>query len=789
MIDTLQPGVSNMTMPRTSLPFGSFLIFIFGLLACLGGTALGQTTIVHDTQSEFATGAFSQTVLQGSEAAPEIRLDSYPQFAWTFEDDALSGWTLRTQPVGNGVAEIAPAGQIHLRSAWVTEESFALATRTDIGVSPVCVAEWRVFLDAIGPSNVGGPYNQPQGASCRLDVALSTGGFRMDIFTDRMASFYRNGSTGYDYPTLTSVDITTNPGQWYTYRFELDLNAMTAQVYRDGVYVGQFLADARNAAPNTLRVLAYSRASVSGLAECHLDFMRLGTQSLIACTSGTYTSAVMPLNVSQFGALSWSGSPASPYPWGPWVKSPGNPILPATCLNENMVCDLNDPLQQPLQIDGEYWMVYSNASDIRLAHTADPNLMTWASYAGNPILSPGLGPNGQENYVYSPNLFRDGSTWYLFYDVSLTADGRQRNAYATAPALTGPWTKGQIVVDRGAVGQWDDYRVSEPFIWKEGDTYFLYYMGDTGCSNEQVGLATTPASLFPLGPEPGGLWTKYGLVLPYSSSPTAWDRGLVADPSVIRVGDVFYMRYTGSTTNAHWQLGTAWATNPYGPWHRPPVPDITLGPAGSWDDDRLVRGAIHFHNGKWYSPYTGNDGSAYRGGIASADPAAADDYLGFETRTSVDGVAWQEWRAAANGATIPSSPARYLQYRATMNVSAGNSPVLTAVSVQILATATPVPGEGLTPQVAALHDVYPNPFNPQTAIVFDLPRQERVRLWVYGVDGQLVRTLIDTAMPAGRHTVTWDGRDGAGAPVGSGLYLCTMEAGAFQATRKMTLLK
>jgi hypothetical protein len=178
-----------MIMLRAFLSFASFLIIIFGLLACPFGTASGQTTIVHDTQSEFAAGAFSQTVLQGSEIAPEIRLDTYPQFAWTLEDDALSGWSLRTQPVGSGVAEIAPAGQIHLRNAWVTEESFALATRTDIDVSPVCIAEWRVFLDAIGPSDVGGPYNQPQGACCRLDVALSTGGFRLDIFTDRMTSY------------------------------------------------------------------------------------------------------------------------------------------------------------------------------------------------------------------------------------------------------------------------------------------------------------------------------------------------------------------------------------------------------------------------------------------------------------------------------------------------------------------------------------------------------------------------------------------------------------------------
>jgi hypothetical protein len=151
---------------------------------------------------------------------------------------------------------------------------------------------------------------------------------------------------------------------------------------------------------------------------------------------------------------------------------------------------------------------------------------------------------------------------------------------------------------------------------------------------------------------------------------------------VIKVGDVFYMRYTGGTTNANWKLGAAWALDPYGPWHRPAALEIPLGPAGSWDDDRLVRGAIHFHNGKWYSPYTGNDGSAYRGGIASADPAPTPNDLVFETRTSANGTSWYPWTPLGSGGQIQSLPDTYIQYRVTLTAAPdGTSPTLRRVTI------------------------------------------------------------------------------------------------------------
>lgn len=83
----------------------------------------------------------------------------------------------------------------------------------------------------------------------------------------------------------------------------------------------------------------------------------------------------------------------------------------------------------------------------------------------------------------------------------------------------------------------------------------------------------------------------------------------------------------------------------------------------------------------------------------------------------------------------------------------------------------------------------PNPFNPLTTIRFDLPGGGPVRLSVYDVAGRLIRTLVDTVLPAGNHQAVWDGRDGAGRGVGSGSYLARLEAGGVVETVGMSLLR
>ncbi len=100
----------------------------------------------------------------------------------------------------------------------------------------------------------------------------------------------------------------------------------------------------------------------------------------------------------------------------------------------------------------------------------------------------------------------------------------------------------------------------------------------------------------------------------------------------------------------------------------------------------------------------------------------------------------------------------------------------------------------LTPKETALLPNYPNPFNPETWIPYQLAKPAAVTLRIYAVDGTLVRALDLGHQPVGIYesksrAAYWDGRNAVGEPVASGMYFYTLTAGDFTATRKMLILK
>jgi len=84
---------------------------------------------------------------------------------------------------------------------------------------------------------------------------------------------------------------------------------------------------------------------------------------------------------------------------------------------------------------------------------------------------------------------------------------------------------------------------------------------------------------------------------------------------------------------------------------------------------------------------------------------------------------------------------------------------------------------------------YPNPFNPETRIRFQLAKPDRVALKIYNTLGQSVRTLVDEFMPAGSFEVLWDGKDGNGHRMPSGVYLYRIETGGLVQSKKMLMLQ
>jgi hypothetical protein len=96
---------------------------------------------------------------------------------------------------------------------------------------------------------------------------------------------------------------------------------------------------------------------------------------------------------------------------------------------------------------------------------------------------------------------------------------------------------------------------------------------------------------------------------------------------------------------------------------------------------------------------------------------------------------------------------------------------------------------GHVPDVFALNQNIPNPFNAATRIDFYLPEAGKVTLTVYDVLGRKVATLVDDHLPAGLHQIEWDARNDEGRELASGVYFYRIVTKASQASRKMVLLK
>ena len=133
------------------------------------------------------------------------------------------------------------------------------------------------------------------------------------------------------------------------------------------------------------------------------------------------------------------------------------------------------------------------------------------------------------------------------------------------------------------------------------------------------------------------------------------------------------------------------------------------------------------------------------------------------------------WRAMGTGV----DSGRYFVWFSTLDDPEG-------VPVPSVSSAT----EGDVVDRVFLDDAYPNPFNPQTTIVFEIPRRQIVTLRVFDMSGRSVNVLIDAEEYApGSHDTVWNGRDEHGRRVPSGTYFYRLEAGEFCETKRMVLVK
>ncbi len=188
-----------------------------------------------------------------------------------------------------------------------------------------------------------------------------------------------------------------------------------------------------------------------------------------------------------------------------------------------------------------------------------------------------------------------------------------------------------------------------------------------------------------------------------------------------------------------------------------------------------------------YNPATlpGIVGGAKTDAITSGTTLASTDQVGVSKFTDLT----ENFSQSSVVSTIDNFPVGSLIWDDTKNAAyaAAHASELNTIMNSYFAkggkTAVNAPKTGVA-TTFELSQNYPNPFNPSTQISFSLPQQSTVQLKVYNTLGQLVATLVNGALPAGLHSVTFDARN-----LASGMYIYRLSAGNFTSVKKMMLLK
>ncbi len=180
--------------------------------------------------------------------------------------------------------------------------------------------------------------------------------------------------------------------------------------------------------------------------------------------------------------------------------------------------------------------------------------------------------------------------------------------------------------------------------------------------------------------------------------------------------------------------------------------------------------------------FTGNFYAADTSGIIEVRTAAYPLTVEYQIEDSTD---WNFTmilpKAAAN---TPGKPATHNTRLSHSGILAIEQPVETLVLRKAGHGAWQnLPGEFV------LHQNYPNPFNPVTEIRYALPEKSDVKLSVYNMLGQKIRTLIDREQAAGFYSIRWDATNDQKQKVASGIYLYRISAGKYTAVKKLILLK
>jgi len=490
-----------------------------------------------------------------------------------------------------------------------------------------------------------------------------------------------------------------------------------------------------------------------------------------------------------------------------WERSPNNSVLVAGS-EENW--DEAGVAHPSVLFDGDryhLWYAGENGSLRSIGYARSDDGVVWEEYPANPVLEDGAGPAWDGKMVSQPAvIFADGiyHLWYAGSD-----GGEMRIGYATSGDGAG-W--GRIfrdpVLEVGVAGGWDSKGVSSPSVVSGEGVLRIWYTGSDG-QRPGIGYASSYA---------GG------------SSMVRSPIGMDFDP---REGDQGKTTAGGAVPGKSYSLEMHIANAPEISGWRAVIeydPDRLLYQGGSFEAGDFIPELLTLEDVGERSVEVGgavlelafqNSGDGFLGGLSFQ---VRDGFIGSTelviTRVGLlraDGT--EENLSVRESVIITPEPDSRLvgdfdgsgavdfsDFFLFVEAFGGEDPAFDldasgAVDFEdfflfaesfnrdtrgkLIALAGARLG---LPSVARLEPNYPNPFNGETVIAFELPTAADVDLVVFDLAGQEVAKLADGFRSAGRHVVCWNDRDGIGRELASGVYLYVLRVGERQEERRKMVL-
>ncbi|MDC0215353.1 T9SS type A sorting domain-containing protein [Candidatus Marinimicrobia bacterium] len=173
--------------------------------------------------------------------------------------------------------------------------------------------------------------------------------------------------------------------------------------------------------------------------------------------------------------------------------------------------------------------------------------------------------------------------------------------------------------------------------------------------------------------------------------------------------------------------------------------------------------------------------------LTTADDITSEQRIVLSSLDEVSGEILVEWAdVSEHGMQVVSFDAQSLDrsdanVRVYYRIYGENQQVISSGSHQMKIKAIP--------DEYALHHNYPNPFNPTTTILYDVPQEGYVSLVIYDLMGREITKLMNGAMDAGYYSMQWNGKNSFGSTVSAGVYFYQIQINGFVQTKKMLLLK